>query len=107
MPKSSRPAASLIDVARVSGGDRISIGADVVIVGRQAAAVSGVQSLVVQRATVGRQLRAGLRVTAGYRLDLYNDRSPVLGTGGVQPFDLGTYQHTVTLGITLSNELLD
>ena len=58
-------------------------------------------------ATLGRRLRAGIRVTAGYHLDIHNDRSPVDGTGTVQPFDLATYQHTVTLGITLSNELLD
>lgn len=58
-------------------------------------------------ATLGHQLRAGLRVTAGYRLDIYDDRSPVNGTGVVQPFDLGTYQHTITLGITLSNGLFD
>ena len=56
---------------------------------------------------IGRQLREGLRVTAGYRFDLYNDRAPVHGTGVVQPFDRGTYQHTATLGVTLTNALLE
>lgn len=55
---------------------------------------------------VGRRLREGLRVTAGYSLDLYDDRSPPHGAGVVPPFDLGTYQHTVTVGVTLTNELL-
>jgi hypothetical protein len=57
--------------------------------------------------TLGHRLRKGLRVTAGYRFEIYEDDSPVHGTGVVQPFDLGTYQHTVTLGITLSNGLFD
>jgi hypothetical protein len=58
-------------------------------------------------ATLDHRLREGLSVTGGYRLDIYNDRSPVNGAGIVQPFDLGTYQHTVTLGITISNEFWD
>jgi hypothetical protein len=57
--------------------------------------------------SLGHRLREGLRVTAGYRFDFFDDHSPVDGTGIVQPFDLGTYQHTLTLGVTLTNALLD
>jgi hypothetical protein len=57
--------------------------------------------------SLGHRLREGLRVTAGYRFDLYDDHSPVYGTGSAQPFDLGTHQHTVTLGVTLTNALLE
>jgi hypothetical protein len=58
--------------------------------------------------TLGRRLLDGLRVSAGYRFDLYDDRAPVNGAAGSRvPFDLDTFQHTVTLGVTLTSELLD
>lgn len=57
--------------------------------------------------TLGHRLREGLRLTAGYRFDLYDDRAPVDGAGVVPAFDLGTHQHTVTLGVTLSSALLE
>jgi hypothetical protein len=57
---------------------------------------------------VGHWLRDGLRVLVGYRLQLYVDRTPVpAGTGSVvAPFDLSMTQHTVTLGVTLTSDLL-
>jgi len=57
---------------------------------------------------VSHRLRAGLRVFAGYRFQLYNDDAPVLVSDDstVAPFDPSTYQHTVTLGITLTSELI-
>lgn len=56
---------------------------------------------------LGRRIRDGLRVSAGYAYDFFDDRSPVRGSGVVPPFDLGTHEHTVTIGVTLTNEILD
>jgi hypothetical protein len=56
---------------------------------------------------LGHRLRDGLKLTAGYRFDYYDDRSPVRGAGVVPPFDLRTFQHTVTFGVVLSSELLE
>jgi hypothetical protein len=55
---------------------------------------------------VGHWLREGLRVLAGYRLQLYDDDSPVVQSVAsvVQPFDRSAQQHTVTLGITLTSD---
>ena len=55
---------------------------------------------------VGHWLREGLRVLAGYRLQLYDDGSPVVQSVAsvVQPFDRSAQQHTVTLGITLTSD---
>lgn len=56
----------------------------------------------------GHLLRDGLRVTAGYRLGILDDRSPVRGAvGRVAPFDLDTLEHTITVGVTLTSALLD
>lgn len=56
---------------------------------------------------LGHRLSDGLRLTAGYRFDYFDDRSPEHGSGVVDPFDLRTHQHTVTFGVTLTDELLD
>ncbi|MDH3211981.1 MAG: hypothetical protein OEM05_05805 [Myxococcales bacterium] len=57
---------------------------------------------------VGHWLMDGLRVVVGYRLQYYTDRAPVpSGTGSVvSPFNLSTYENTVTLGVTLTSDLL-
>lgn len=57
---------------------------------------------------VGHWLRDGLRVFAGYRLQLYDDRAPVVESVAsvVTPFGPSTHQHTVTLGVTLNSDLL-
>jgi len=56
----------------------------------------------------GHQVREGLRVLAGYRLDYLADRSPVVGAvGSVAPFDLDTFQHTFTVGVQLTGALFD
>jgi len=56
---------------------------------------------------LGHRLRDGLSLTAGYRFDYFDDRSPVHGSGIVPPFDLSTFQHTVTFGVVLTNELFE
>jgi hypothetical protein len=58
---------------------------------------------------MGHWLREGLRLSAGYRYDYYRDRTPVsrpVGANSAAPFNLSTRQHTVTLGITLNDDLL-
>ena len=58
---------------------------------------------------IGRWLREGLRVLAGYRFEYYDDGtrlSESLGSA-VRPFDLSTTRHTVTLGVTLTSALLE
>jgi hypothetical protein len=58
---------------------------------------------------VGHWLRDGLRLSAGYRWDYYRDRTPTsrpVGANSAAPFNLSTRQHTVTLGITLNDDLL-
>jgi hypothetical protein len=58
---------------------------------------------------IGRWLREGLRVFAGYRFEYYDDgtsRHESLGSA-VRPFDLDTTRHTVSLGVTLTNALLE
>jgi len=57
---------------------------------------------------VGHWLMDGLRVLVGYQLQYYLDRAPVpSGTGSVvSAFDLSTYKNTVTLGVTLTSDLL-
>lgn len=54
-------------------------------------------------------LRAGLRVQAGYRIQHYDDRSRLPASSGslVQPFDLTTTRHMVTVGATLTSALLE
>jgi hypothetical protein len=57
---------------------------------------------------VGHWVMEGLRVSVGYRFDLYDDRGPVPPDDprySVQPFDLSTTQHTITVGVTLTNDL--
>jgi len=56
---------------------------------------------------LGHWLRDGLRVFAGYRLQLYDDRAPVYPSiaSVVPPFGPSTHQHTVTLGVTLNSDL--
>ncbi len=56
----------------------------------------------------GHRLRDGLRMLVGYRFQLYDDSAPVpTGTGSVvTPLDPSTYQHTLTLGVTLTSDLL-
>jgi len=58
---------------------------------------------------VGRWLRDGLRVLAGYRFEYYDDetRLPESVQSAVVPFDLNTTRHTVTLGVTLTSALLE
>jgi hypothetical protein len=51
---------------------------------------------------VGHWVMEGLRVSAGYRFDLYDDGSRV-----PQPVDYSTTQHTITVGVTLTNDLFD
>jgi hypothetical protein len=55
---------------------------------------------------VGHWLRDGLRVLAGYRLQLYSDDAPTVQSvaSAVRPFDRSTHQHTVTLGVTLTSD---
>jgi hypothetical protein len=54
----------------------------------------------------GHWLRDGLRLLVGYRLQLYDDDSPVLPSVAsvVQPFDRSALQHTVTVGVTLTSD---
>jgi len=54
------------------------------------------------------QLRAGIRVFAGYRLQHYRDRSPKPNSpsSSQQPPSRLDTRHTITLGITLNSELL-
>ena len=58
---------------------------------------------------LGRWLREGLRVQVGYRFELYRDGTnlPESLNSARRPFDLDTQRHTVTLGVTLTNALLD
>ena len=57
---------------------------------------------------VGHWLKDGLRVLVGYRLQFYTDRAPLLGgtASVVRPFDLSMTQHTVSLGLTFTSDLL-
>jgi hypothetical protein len=54
------------------------------------------------------QLRAGLRLFAGYRFQLYDDDAPRVESiaSAVRPFDRSTHQHTITFGVTLTSELI-
>ena len=56
----------------------------------------------------GHWLRDGLRVLVGYRLQLLDDASPTpAGQGSViAPIPLSVTQHTITLGVTLTQDLL-
>ncbi|MBW2232462.1 MAG: MtrB/PioB family outer membrane beta-barrel protein [Deltaproteobacteria bacterium] len=56
---------------------------------------------------VGHWLKDGLRILVGYRLQLNTDGAPLTAGNGsvVTPFDLSMSQHTVTLGVTLTNDL--
>jgi hypothetical protein len=56
----------------------------------------------------GHWLRPGLKVLVGYRLQLLDDSSPMsTGQGSVVPnLPLSVTQHTVTVGVTLTDELL-
>ncbi len=58
---------------------------------------------------VGHWLRDGLRVFAGYRFQDYEDRSqgPPNGGSSLAPFGLSTRVHSVTLGVTLTSNLLE
>jgi hypothetical protein len=60
------------------------------------------------RMEVGHWLRPGLRALVGYRLDLLSDSAPLpSGTGSVvAPIERSMNQHTITLGITLTSDLL-
>jgi hypothetical protein len=49
---------------------------------------------------VGHWVMEGLRVSAGYRFDLYDDGSRV-----PKPIDYSTTQHTISVGVTLTNDL--
>ena len=55
------------------------------------------------------QLRAGLELSAGYRLQRYDDDAPVVESiaSAARPFDRSTHQHTVTLGVTLTSALFN
>jgi hypothetical protein len=55
---------------------------------------------------VGHWLRDGLRLLTGYRLQYYDDDSPVVQSVAsvVRPFDRSALQHTVTLGVTLTSD---
>jgi hypothetical protein len=57
----------------------------------------------------GHWLRDGLRVLLGYRVQYHDDRGPIPTSVAsvVSPFDLSNVQHTVTLGVTLTSELLE
>jgi hypothetical protein len=58
---------------------------------------------------VGHWVMEGLRVGFGYRFDLYDDRAfdaNAPTTSNVAPFDPSTHQHTVTLRVTMTNDLL-
>ncbi len=57
---------------------------------------------------IGRWLFEGLRVMAGYRFQYYDDGTnlPVSVQSAVAPFDLTTTRHIVTVGVTLTSELL-
>lgn len=58
---------------------------------------------------LGRWLMEGLRVLAGYRFQYYRDGTNLYPSvqSAVAPFDLTTTRHTVTLGVTLTNALLE
>ena len=58
---------------------------------------------------LGRRVMRGLRVFAGYRLQLYDDRAPPFESiqSAVAPFDRSTHQHTVSLGVTLTSEFFE
>ncbi len=57
---------------------------------------------------IGHELRTGLRVSAGYRLRIFDDQSPVTESvaSAVAPFDQSYRQHTVTVAFTLTSDLL-
>jgi hypothetical protein len=56
---------------------------------------------------VGHWVMEGLRVSAGYRFDLYDDRgsAPTVTSSNVPPFDPSNSQHTISVGVTLTNDL--
>lgn len=56
----------------------------------------------------GHWIRDGLRVQAGYRLQIYDDFAPVPSGFGsaVPPFDPSMLQQTVTLSVTLTSDLV-
>jgi hypothetical protein len=56
---------------------------------------------------IGYWIRDGLRVLAGYGLQLYDDNAPLPDpqTSVVPPFDLSETRHIVTLGVTLNSDL--
>lgn len=57
---------------------------------------------------IGRWLVEGLRVLAGYRFEYYYDGTSLSESvqSAVAPFDLTTTRHTVSVGVTLTSELL-
>jgi hypothetical protein len=57
---------------------------------------------------LGHELRTGLRVLVGYRLQLLVDDAPLPQSVGsvVPPFDLSETRHTLMLGVTLTSDLL-
>ncbi len=58
---------------------------------------------------VGHWVRHGLRVFAGYRFQNYQDRTegPPNGGSSLAPFGSSTRVHSVTLGLTLTSDLLE
>jgi hypothetical protein len=58
---------------------------------------------------LGHWVRPGLRVMAGYGLQYYGDGSPRPASiaSVVSPFDLTTLRHIVTVGVTLTSDLLE
>jgi hypothetical protein len=58
---------------------------------------------------LGHWITDGLRVALGYRYDLYDDRAydgNAPTTSNASPFDPSSNQHTVTVGVTITNDLL-
>jgi opacity protein-like surface antigen len=58
---------------------------------------------------VGTWLRKGMRVLAGYRLQYYDETvdAPESIASAVSPGDRDTYQHTYTLGVTLTSQFFE
>jgi hypothetical protein len=57
---------------------------------------------------VGHWVMEGLRVSLGYRWDLYDDftyNPNATTTSNLAPFDPSAHQHTVKVGVTITNDL--
>ena len=58
---------------------------------------------------LGYWIREGLRLRAGYRFQRFESDAPRVTSvaSAVRPFDPSTNRHTVTVGVTLTNDLFE